>query len=177
MRRWTGIIALIIASSLLLQRAAPFVLINVSKSLPRGVYWRKYSTVSVGDLVVVCADSISSLRWITEGKYTGSGGCADGTAPLLKPVAAIGPSRVITTSGGVTINGQAIKGSTPIETDSEGNRLPALRGETFLENDQLYLLSTHHVLSLDSRYFGPVPKQAVRMIVTPLLTEEVLWRQ
>lgn len=177
MKRCIGLTALMIASSLLLQRAAPFVLINISKSLPRGVYLRKYSSISVGDLVVVCAESISSLRWITDRKYTGPGGCVDGTAPLLKPVAAMGPSHVVTTPKGVTINGKAIKGSTPIDTDSRGNRLPAFRGETFLQDDQLYLLSTQHVLSLDSRYFGPVPKQAVRMIVTPLLTEEVLWRQ
>jgi len=175
MRRWVGLSALFVACSLLILRQLPLVLINVSQSLPRGVYWRKNSSIAVGDIAVVCAESIASLTWITDRAYTGNGGCADGTAPLLKPVAAVGPGRIVETDSGVIINGQVIEGSKPLSWDSRGNPMPVLRGETYLASDQLYLLSTHHVLSLDSRYFGPVPERAIRMVVTPVLTEELLW--
>jgi conjugative transfer signal peptidase TraF len=181
MRRWIGTTALcLLFLGLLVAQAVPCVLLNVSRSLPRGLYWRKDSKdsdVSVGDLVVVCAELIESAQWITARGYTGKGRCADGTAPLLKPIAAIGPARVTVTDGGVTIDGQAIPESKPLPIDSNARILPARHGETLLSNDQIFLLSTYHRLSLDSRYFGPVQKVAITMNVTPLLTEELLWRQ
>jgi len=177
MRRWIGTTALCLLLGLLVLQAVPCVLLNVSRSLPRGLYWRKDSSVSLGDFVVVCAESIESAQWITARGYTGKGRCADGTAPLLKTIAAIGPARVTVTDCGVTIDGQAIPESKPLPIDSNARVLPARHGETVLSNDQIFLLSTHHRLSLDSRYFGPVQKATITMTVTPLLTEEMLWKR
>ncbi len=133
------------------------------------------SPVTVGKYVVFCAQKLKSGAWIGARGYTGAGSCTDGTAPLIKPVAAMGPSQVLITDNGVRIGEHVTSDSRPLKTDSNFQPLPMLRGEISVPENSLFLLSTYHRLSLDSRYFGPVPISAVTMVVSPLFTEDLLW--
>jgi conjugative transfer signal peptidase TraF len=175
MRRSVGVFGLLTLVGLLTLKYHAPIIVNLSKSLPRGFYVRSSSPVTVGKYVVFCAQKLKSGAWIVTRRYTGAGSCTDGTAPLIKPVAAIGPSRVFVTDKGVRIGEKLATDSLPLKTDSNLKPLPVLRGEIRVPEDALFLLSTYHRLSLDSRYFGPVPISAVNMVVDPLFTEDLLW--
>lgn len=175
MRRGVGLFGLLTLSALLTLKYYSPIVVNLSRSLPRGLYVRTSSTISVGKLVVLCAHKLKSGAWVTARGYTGAGNCADGTAPLIKPVAAMGPSQVFITDNGVLIGDKLAADSKPLKTDSNTQPLPVLRGKIRIPENSLFLLSNHHRLSLDSRYFGPVPVSAVSMIVAPLFTEDLLW--
>ncbi len=94
-----------------------------------------------------------------------TGTCPSGTRPVLKPVVAVAGDVVMLLDSGMTVNGTVIPQSarvpvTGIYTLPPG-RYPVTPG-------QVWLLSTHHPHSLDSRYYGPVATDRLLGAYQPL---------
>jgi type IV secretory pathway protease TraF len=88
--------------------------------------------------------------------------------PLLKPVAALAGDEVCVAATGVQINRTW---QAPVATvDTAGRPLPSWWGCVTLGADEVFLLSTQHAQSLDSRYFGPVPVTRLLGRATPVWT-------
>lgn len=140
--------------------------INVSPSLPVGLY---ISTDS-GSLVEFCpAEPFASVA-LARG-YRTPGACADGGAPLLKPVIATTGDAVNTSANGLDVNNIRIPNSAPLAADSEGRPLTHWPfGRYTVSVGTVWVASSYNGRSFDSRYFGPVPVTAIRGRVKPLLS-------
>jgi len=132
--------------------------INLSPSLPLGVYHTVQSPPLRGAIVVVCLPRALG-QFARDRGYLGRGPCAGGAGGverLGKRIAALAGDTVETSAEGVRINGFAIPESRPLLTDSRGRLLPQRRGRMIVRPGEVFLLSTDHRRSFDSRYFGPV---------------------
>lgn len=134
--------------------------VNLTRSMPVGLYWLDSNNPTRGDFVTFCAPE----RWSTAG-YTGRGLCPGDTKPLLKQLCAVpGDTVEIAQDGQVLINGQLIQNSQALTIDRAGHVLssdldvgvvPAGFGLAFGRS----------TASFDSRYFGLVPLGAMRRAI------------
>ncbi len=142
--------------------AGPRLLLNLTPSVPRGLYLVTPCTaVTRGMLVVVPPPTSVAALLVARGYLAAQ-------TPLLKPVAALAGDQVCVEATGVQINRTWMA---PVGTvDAAGRPLPSWRGCVTLADDDVFLLSTQHAQSLDSRYFGPVPVTRLLGRATPVWT-------
>src|SRR3546814_12053963 len=86
--------------------------------------------------------------------------------PILKHVGAIAPQRVCVRDGTVHVDGRAVARTR--SHDGAGRPLAAWPGCRELRQGEVFLLATGNAASFDSRYFGPVPREAVFGEAEPL---------
>jgi len=89
--------------------------------------------------------------------------------PLLKRVGAVAPQHVCIVDGQVHIDGVPVAAVLP--ADRLGRPLPVWLQCRRLQFGELFLLSTTHPASFDSRYFGPVNASAVIGVAQPVWVE------
>ena len=157
---------------LLVAVCTPFVWIT-SHSLPWGIYRRTQEPIGRGVLVHVCLPE-NIARYALEREYLSAGLCPGLSQEIVKPVAAIAGDAVEISAAGVMVNGVPVPGTPVYSTDSRGRphtlRMP--EGRSIVPAGQVFLLSTFHPRSWDSRYFGSLPLSAVRGTVQEVWT----WR-
>ena len=131
--------------------------VNLTASMPVGLYWLDSNSPERGDCVSFCAPE----PWAAAG-YTGRGQCPGETKPLLKRLWALpGDTVAIAPSGHVLINGQAIPDSQPLAADRVGRPLSSELVAGVVPPG-LGLALGQSADSFDSRYFGLVPLGAMR---------------
>lgn len=141
---------------------------NSSPSLPVGLY------MVTGDehakLVDFCPGEPFASLSIARG-YRDSGVCIDGAAPLLKPVVAVSGDVVELSDHGISVNGRLLPNTAPLSRDSKGRPLEAWAfGRYAVASGTIWVASSYHLRSFDSRYFGPVSTSAIRHRLKPLIT-------
>lgn len=87
--------------------------------------------------------------------------------PLLKRIGAVAPQHVCTHGGRVRIDGVLV--AVVLPADRWGRPLPRWKQCRQLVDGELFLLSTAHLASFDSRYYGPV-------LVADVIGEAQPWR-
>lgn len=142
--------------------------INVTPSLPLGI-WRT-AAIDNAEFVEFCLPDGPAKEVAVARGYLPNGLCSGGGAPLLKPVAARSGDLVEVTAQGVAVNGHLV--ATPIATvDSAGRAMPAVaRGMHKVAPHELWVLSSYHPGSFDSRYYGAIPRSSVLAGMVPVLT-------
>ena len=141
---------------------------NSSPSLPVGLYI--VTSDKRANLVEFCPDEPFASLSIARG-YRDQGVCADGAAPLLKPVVAGAGDLVDLSNDGISVNGRLLPNTVPLSKDSRGRELQPWRfGRYAVASGTVWVASSYHPRSFDSRYFGPVPTSAIRHRLRPLLT-------
>lgn len=142
--------------------------INTSPSLPVGLYIT--TDEAAGNLVEFCPTEPYAHLAIARG-YRDGGTCADGAAPLLKPVVARPGDVVEVSRAGLAVNGRLLSNTAPMEADTKGRALVAWpAGRYDVRPGTIWVASSYNRRSFDSRYFGPVSLAAVRDRVRPLIT-------
>ena len=142
--------------------------LNTSPSLPVGLY--RTTSDPAANLVEFCPAEPFAHLAIARG-YRSAGNCPDGAAPLLKPVVAKPGDIVEVSARGIVVNGRSIPNTAPIAADTKGRPLlPWPKGRYVAKPGTVWVASSFHVRSFDSRYFGPVSANAIRDRVTPVLT-------
>lgn len=160
---WTGLVAGVV---LPLTSGAR---LNVSPSAPLGLYRTVDQRLARGALVVTCVP-LAAARLARERGYLAGGSCPGHVQPVLKRVGAMPGDTVALSPGRVTVNGRPLPGSATAARDSRGRFLPhAPWGPRVVAPGAVWLLATDTPRSWDSRYFGPVPLDRVR-VARPLLT-------
>lgn len=115
--------------------------VNLTPSLPKGVYRIVPGTPAKGDIVSFCLrGEFAALA--RERGYLGSGSCANGLRPMLKYL--------------VGMPGDHIPDLIIRTVDAQGRPLPS-RLEHGTVPVGMALVLSDHVGSFDSRYFGCVP--------------------
>lgn len=155
--------ALALALALLagLGRKEGLVLI-AGESMPNGIWVRVADDqIGKGDIVTFCPNSAQTL------KIAGGGRCPGGYRRVLKPVVASAGDIVVIDGGGVVVNNHRVPGSTRIDA-SLGAVSVLPFGTSEVGEDEVWVISSHHSASLDSRYYGPIHIEQVISAVQPL---------
>lgn len=144
------------------------ILINTTPSMPVGLY------VASSDpgvpMAAICPTEPYATFAIRRG-YRTAGSCADGATPLMKPIVAKAGDVVELSPNGIAVNGTVVPNTKPLTHDSIGRPLtPWTFGRFTVSLGTVWVASSHHPRSYDSRYFGPVPISRIRTHVLPLLT-------
>lgn len=138
----------------------PPFLLNLSPSVPVGVYVRSSERPQVGDWVAACMPAELS-RFGRERGYLPRGTCPGGAVPVLKRWVASSGDRVALTEDGLRIGHEVQPGSRLSSTDSQGRVVPqAVQYPYRVPNGSVLLLGTR-ADSWDGRYFGPVPAESI----------------
>lgn len=130
--------------------------LNLTPSLPRGLYRFTEEPAAVDDLVAVCLPEELGQLGRRRG-YVGAGTCPGGTAPLLKRVGAVAGDHVRIASDGVFVNQRRLQDPAR-STDSKGRPLlPIPQQELVLGSGEIWVYAPHP-RSWDSRFLGPLPR-------------------
>lgn len=142
----------------------PRLVWNASASAPIGLY-AAFSprAPSVGQQLLY-APPRSQAELFAARRYVPIG------VPLLKTVAAVGPSEVCRRGPTVSVDGVVV--AIPLAKDRSGRPLPVWSGCRRLGPDEVFLLSPDRADALDGRYFGPVSRRRILAEVTPLWIPE-----
>jgi conjugative transfer signal peptidase TraF len=144
------------------------VRINTSPSLPVGVYL--VADDDNGNLVEFCPAEPFAALALRRG-YRDPGVCADGGAPLLKPVVARPGDLVQLSVLGISVNGLLLPNTAPLAKDTNGRTLQAWpAGRYRVAPGTIWVSSSYHARSFDSRYFGPIHLTAIRHRLRAFLT-------
>ena len=89
----------------------------------------------------------------------------------MKPVIAEAGDLVELSADGISVNGAVVPNTQPLIRDSSGRPLmPWTFGRFTVAPGTVWVASSYHVRSYDTRYFGPIPTTAIVAHVRPLLT-------
>ena len=103
--------------------------------------------------------------------YRDPGACRDGAAPLLKPVVASAGDVVEVSARGISVNGALLPNTAPLTRDTKGRHLEAWpSGRYVVAPGTIWVASSYHPRSFDSRYFGPLSTAAIRHRLKAFLT-------
>ena len=121
--------------------------VNLTPSLPKGIYALCPGTPGKGDFAVLCLEG-EFAELARERGYLQAGSCPSGLRPLLKMVAGL--------------PGDAIPGNLFIRhADSLGRSMPSALPEGVIPPGMALVLADHSG-SFDGRYFGLVPLESLR---------------
>lgn len=139
---------------------APRLIWNATASTPVGLYrLQSVSPLHVGDLIAIRPPT-DIAGMLARGGYLPLG------VPLLKPVAAL-PGQVVCRNGAVvSVDGKAL--GTPLARDHRGRPLPVWQGCRHVPPGQVFVMNPAVPTSLDGRYFGVLPVDAVLGRAQPL---------
>jgi conjugative transfer signal peptidase TraF len=143
------------------------VRINTSPSLPVGLYVTARD--SAANLVEFCPAEPFATFGIVRG-YRHPGNCRDGAAPLLKPIVAKAGDVIELSAAGISVDGVLLRNTAPLSKDTKGRPLEAWPyGRYVVMPETVWVASSYHPRSFDSRYFGPVSTSAIRDRLKALL--------
>jgi conjugative transfer signal peptidase TraF len=163
-----GVVIILVVVATIAARAN--LQLNISRSLPIGLYQRAPGKAHRGDLLVVCL-SESVGRYARDRGYLWKGNCPGGVAPLGKAVLALPGDTVTVGPGGLYLNGLLVPRTRPVARDSRGRAVAHYPfGRYVVGRGDVWLFSSHHPMSFDSRYFGPVSSDRIRARIRPLWT-------
>jgi conjugative transfer signal peptidase TraF len=142
------------------------VRVNTTNSLPKGLYL--ITQDENAPLVEFCPEGIFSTLSVVRG-YRPGGLCPDGAAPLLKPVIAGAGDTVELSEEGIRVNGRLLPNTAPQRVDTAGRPLTAWPSGVYpVTSATVWVASTYHANSFDSRYFGPIPIGQIQHRLRPL---------
>ena len=143
--------------------------LNVTGSLPLGVYRVVEGDVRRGDLVLACP-ALTEIQFEARARgYLRYGlSCPGWFGSVIKHAAALPGDVVVATPDGIAVNGQPMPNTSRLDADSRGEPLPPLPASGQVPDGWVWLLSTYAGRSFDSRYWGPVPLSTLRGRVRPV---------
>jgi conjugative transfer signal peptidase TraF len=142
------------------------VSINVTPSMPIGIWIIRPVNAPIARGAIVSFCHVHRRRSAKPATSSNHGPCPDGAWPLLKPVAALPGDLVVIDSSGVTINGQLVPNS---QRHSRPGLAAIASGAYRVGEGELWVVSSLHPHSFDSRYFGPIRAAAVGGEAVPIL--------
>ena len=157
---FTTYFAILGAGTSVVIHPAPRLIWNATASTPVGLYrLQSVSTLHVGDLIAIRPPS-DIAGMLARGGYLPFG------VPLLKPVAALPGQRVCRIGAAVSVDGKAL--GEALVHDHRGRPLPVWQGCRHVLPGQVFVMNPAVPTSLDGRYFGVLPVDAVLGRAQPL---------
>ena len=144
--------------------------INLTGSLPRGIYRETSKTPQRGDLASFCLAPENEYReLIPERRYLGESFlCPSGQKPLLKRLAGVSGDSITVLHKAIQVNSTLYILPTR-NYDRKGRPLPHKLRSGTIPTGKAFMLSNYNPDSFDSRYFGLVDAASLRKVI-PVLT-------
>jgi conjugative transfer signal peptidase TraF len=155
----TGVLGAVMTLPLVVPRLPEIFLVNETRSLPRGLYVRRFHDAPDRGRLVAFAQPEAARSYLAK----------LGAPPdmmLLKRVAAVGGDHVCLKRDRLHAPGAGVR---VMGQDRAGAPLPHWTGCRILETDELFLLGDSPE-SFDSRYFGPVRLQDTKGVFATAAT-------
>lgn len=146
--------------------------LNLTPSLPCGVYREVAGVPERGDLVAFCLESPVWSALAEERGYLGPGSCQSGLRPLLKRLVGMPGDTVLVKEAGIAVASSHMFCVWPAperRKDSEGRPLPPRSLRPGVIPPDMGLALAPHPGSFDSRFFGLVPLASMTR-VEPVFT-------
>ncbi len=145
--------------------------LNLTGSLPVGLYLATGAPPARGALVLVCLPRAVAAFARARGYVPRGGPCPGGLAPIGKRVVAVAGDTVDMTTNGLLVNGVPIPSSTALVKDRKGRPLPHVpMGRYVVRPGTVWIVSSYSPFSFDSRYFGAVERADVHASIRRLWT-------
>lgn len=146
------------------------IIINVSPSIPLGVYSLKpintKTNLRQNDLVAFCLNIPYREFGLSRG-YLLVGSRCSGTAPLLKSIIAVPGDNVTLTNNEIIVNNKVYGYPTHLY-DSKHRPLQSWPRGNYKNSQGFWMIGTNSVKSWDSRYFGPIDRKQIIFLIRPL---------
>ena len=138
--------------------------VNLTPSLPQGIYRLTAETARKGDFVCFCLPRSNTFsRVALDRNYLGRGYCPSGLRPLLKKLAGTPGDRIKITAHGLYLNDEALANTIRLDLDRNGRAVPpSLLADGVIPAGFGLVISQEHAGSFDSRYFGLVPLKLLK---------------
>lgn len=150
----------------------PFVLgirINVTKSIPIGIYIVTNQIPQKNDYVIFCPSDIEIFYEAYKRGYINKGLCPNEYGYMMKKIVATEGDMISISKKGVEVNDSLLPFSTPLLTDLQDKALPQLNVNKILDKDEILLMSDISKTSFDARYFGVSNKKQIQGVIKPIL--------
>ncbi len=149
--------------------------INISDSLPIGLYKTVNKSPQKGDIVIFCLTNnpanIAVSRQYIPTTWLNSK-CPHDAQPLMKPIVAMYGDIISISSRGVAVNNTYIEKSKPLIKDGRNRPMPTINITRKLGKNEFIAVTTFNPYSWDSRYYGAIPTDNILSVVRPLWTYE-----
>ncbi|MBF0482612.1 MAG: conjugative transfer signal peptidase TraF [Desulfovibrionaceae bacterium] len=141
------------------------VRINLTASMPRGLYLLVPGNPWRGDVVSFCLDDPFYAGLAQERGYLRSGACPGGLEPLLKTLAGVPGDSLEISPEGVWVDGHLEPNSRLVISDSHGRPMPVSTSLGFerIPSGMGLVLSSDHPGGFDGRYFGLQPLASLHL--------------
>lgn len=140
--------------------------INLTSSMPPGIYLEKKGEIHRNDYVISCLPS-NAAKLGQERRYVGYGNCHLHTAPVGKKMVARAGDHAQIDKDGIRVNGKLLRNTEPSLFDAQKRNLKHFELKRKLEDNEV-LLAVEKKNSFDARYFGPSSVADIRSTVEPL---------
>jgi conjugative transfer signal peptidase TraF len=145
--------------------------LNISASIPLGLYWVTHAPVETGQYVMFCPPENRIFDDARARGYIEAGFCPGDFGHLMKKVLAAKGDVIAVTAKGVTVNGGLLPYSVPLLADGIGRPLPHQPDAPHtLGPSELLLMTDVSPTSFDARYFGPIARDQVTAVIRPIVT-------
>lgn len=135
------------------------LLINISSSMPEGVYMKTESEIKRDMIVAACLDKAYKSVGL-QNHYLMKGGQCHGSAPVIKKVIAVPGDDVVLSDNFMMVNHKKYLLKTLIK-DSHGRNLMIYPRGKYVKTQGYWLVGTNSPKSWDSRYWGFVKRQQI----------------
>jgi conjugative transfer signal peptidase TraF len=139
--------------------------INVTSSMPKGIYWRDNSPILRGDLIAFCLPVKQQALGLKR-HYLMKGSRCELSEPLIKKVIAVPGDSIVLTMDTIIVNGHNMAYTTHSQ-DSKKRPIPFYPRGVYLTNGY-WVIGTSSPKSWDSRYFGSLTDNAILWKMKPI---------
>lgn len=143
--------------------------INLTHSIPVGLYRINSTSIAKNGYVIFCPDRRTSFQLAAQRGYIDHGLCSSGYGYLMKHIVAIKGDRLSVTSEGVFVNQKKLPFSKPKSKDGLNRALPHWRVQDYrLQEGEIMTMTNQSEWSFDGRYYGLVHTGQIKGMLTPL---------
>lgn len=144
--------------------------INLSNSIPAGLYWLTKRPVAKNEYVIFCPPQNEVFENAFNRGYIQSGFCPGQFGHIMKKVAATAGDTVSSDSSGVYVNNKQLPFSQPYQQDPFNHLLPTWQIHSYtLQSSELLLMTNQSPQSFDARYFGLLKREHIQAVIRPIL--------
>jgi conjugative transfer signal peptidase TraF len=144
------------------------VIINITPSMPTGIYIKTSGEIKRGDIVAACLSDPYKTIGLKQ-LYIEKGVKCDGADPVIKEVVALPGDNVVLKNNRIIVNNINLFFITA-RKDSAGRILDIYPRGEYLDTKGYWLIGTNSQHSWDSRYWGSIDKAQIMSKLQPVIT-------
>ena len=143
--------------------------INMTDSIPRGIYHISTSAAHKNSYILFCPDKREVFKMAKDRSYITPGFCPNHTGYLMKKIVAVEGDTISSTRQGVFVNDRLLDYSKPKKQDSFNRALPQWRILNYqLKEHELLAMTDQSEWSFDGRYYGLINTSQIEAVITPV---------